>query len=165
MRPGFDLLKADILAELGKIDQLAAEFSLVEGLLDRAVEEVSNYDRGAIGYLLHSFYNGVERIFRAIALFFENELEPQTWHKDLLKRMTLEIPGFRPRVIDPELYRLLDDFRGFRHIFRHSYSFELDWEREKLVAKRFVRTSERLKKNINEFLDSLDQFEEGLRKK
>jgi len=41
--------------------------------------------------------------------------------------MKLEVPGFRPRVIDDSLYRLLDDFRAFRHKFRHSYAFELDW--------------------------------------
>ncbi len=36
----------------------------------------------------------------AIARFFENDLGPQSWHRDLLKRMKLEIPGFRPKLID-----------------------------------------------------------------
>mgnify|MGYP001821978684 CR=1 FL=1 len=36
-------------------------------------------------------------------------------------------------LIDDDLYRLFDDFRAFRHKFRHLYSFELDWERECIV--------------------------------
>lgn len=40
--------------------------------------------------------------------------------------MKLSIEGYRPAVIDEELYLLLEDFRGFRHVFRHSYSFEPD---------------------------------------
>ena len=47
------------------------------------------------------------------------------------------IAGYRPALIDEELYRLLDDFRGFRHTFRHAYAFELDWEKERLVAEKF----------------------------
>jgi hypothetical protein len=64
---------------------------------------VSDYDRGAIGYLLHNFYNGCENNFRSIVAFFENDLGPGTWHADLLRRMRLEVPGYRPAVIDDEL--------------------------------------------------------------
>ena len=60
-------------------------------------------------------YNGCENIFRSIARFFENDLGPTSWHKDLLKRMRMEIPGYRPKVIDDELYIILDDFRFLKH--------------------------------------------------
>jgi len=39
---------------------------------------ISYYDKGGIGYLLHNFYNGCENIFRSIACFFENDLGPQS---------------------------------------------------------------------------------------
>ena len=110
------------------------------------------YDRGIIGYLLHNFYNGCENIFRSIARFFENDLGPQSWHKDLLKRMKMEILGFRPSVINKELYLLLDDFRAFRYKFRHSYSFELEWEKEKAVAEKLRKTDALFQKQIRCFM-------------
>ncbi|MCF8104527.1 MAG: hypothetical protein K9K64_03500 [Desulfohalobiaceae bacterium] len=110
----------------------------VPGLLED--DEVSNYDKMVVGYLLHSFYNGCENMFRSVARFFENDLGAESWHRDLLRRMRLEVPGYRPRLLSDELYRSLDDFRGFRHRFRHSYSFELDWEREKVVARKLEPT-------------------------
>ncbi len=135
------MLKADVADELRKIERLETAFGEAEPKLALSPDEVGAYDRAAIGYLLHNFYNGCENIFKAIARFFENDLGPQTWHADLLKRMKLEIKEYRPAVIDEELYMLLEDFRGFRHVFRHSYSFELDWEKERLVARKLRRAS------------------------
>ena len=70
--------------------------------------------------------------------------------------MRLEVKGYRPAVIDDELYTLLNDFRGFRHVFRHAYTFELDWERERLVASRFTRTAALLEQQVETFLAKLD---------
>ena len=124
MRYNFELLKSDILDEIAKIDKIASAFNEIESKLKLDDDLVTPYDRGAIGYLLHNFYSGCENIFRSIGRFFENDLEPQSWHRDLLKRMKISIEGYRPRVIDDALFILLDDFRAFRHKFRHSYSFE-----------------------------------------
>ncbi|WP_295582849.1 antitoxin [uncultured Lamprocystis sp.] len=151
-----ELLCADVRDELAKIARLECLFASAEPHLALPAEAVSDYDRGAIGYLLHNFYNGCENIFRAIAAFFENDLGAGSWHADLLRRMRLEIPGYRPAVIDAELYRLLDDFRGFRHVFRNCYSFELDWDRERLVASRFRRAAALLHVQVNGFLGQIE---------
>ena len=161
MKYNFQLLKADILDELNKISRIEQEFVRIKSLVDLSPEEVAYYDRGAIGYLLHNFYNGCENIFRSIAGFFENDLGPQTWHKDLLKRMKIEISGFRPKVIDEELYTVLDEFRAFRHKFRHSYSFELDWEREKLLVIKFPPAAKSVRTQISHFLQKLEAAEKG----
>jgi len=150
-----ELLKADLDDELEKLGKLEREFAGVAEKLSLPPEKVPNYDRGAIGYLMHSFYNLSENMFQLIARFFENDLGPKDWHKDLLKRMKLEIPGYRPRVIDEELYRRLDDFRSFRHKFRHSYSFELDWEKERAVAVKLPETASMLRTQMAQFLESL----------
>jgi len=157
MKYDFELLKADILKELENIKLLESEFSKIKKMLRLPSEQVPYYDRGAIGYILHSFYNGCENIFNSVARFFENDLGPQSWHKDLLKRMNLEIPGIRPKLIDDELYRLFDDFRAFRHKFRHLYSFELDWERECLVAAKFPVTVKKFRTQVSDFLKKLEQ--------
>jgi len=159
MAYNIELLKGDIADELEKIELVVKEFRRVEDNLDLPPDRVPNYDRGAIGYLLHNFYNGCENIFRSIARFFENDLGPSTWHKDLLKRMKMEISGYRPRVIDNELYRLLDDFRAFRHKFRHTYGFELDWEKEQIVARKLLKTKVLLETQIKAFLDQLNKIE------
>jgi uncharacterized protein YutE (UPF0331/DUF86 family) len=160
MKYDVELLKADIDDELEKLRRLEEEFKSAEKRIDFSAQHISNYDRGAIGYLLHNFYNGCENIFRAIARFFENDLGPQDWHRDLLRRMTLEVVGFRHRVIDEELYRLLDDFRAFRHKFRHSYAFELDWDREHLVVNKFHRTASMLRDQVERFLEELEEIED-----
>jgi uncharacterized protein YutE (UPF0331/DUF86 family) len=69
--------------------------------------------------------------------------------------MKLDVENYRPAVIDEELYLLLEDLRGFRHVFRHSYTFELDWERERLVARKFRRVAAMLRDQVEEFLDLL----------
>ena len=160
MKYNLELLKADIMDELAKIEELARDFRFIESKLGLPEEDVPFYDRAAIGYYLHSFYNGCENIFRSVARFFENDLGPQTWHSDLLKRMKLAIPGYRPAVIDEALYRLLDDFRGFRHKFRHSYSFELDWEKERFVAEKFPAAAVLFRKQVERFLMDLEQIDE-----
>lgn len=156
MKYNIDFLKADISDELNKLARLEVEFDKIKDKLEFAEEKITYYDRGAIGYLLHNFYNGCENIFQSIARFFENDFGPQTWHKDLLKRMRIEITGFRPAVIDEKLFVLLDDFRSFRHKFRHSYAFDLDWEREKQVAGKFKKTSAMFQKQISAFMNKLD---------
>ncbi|MEX2534769.1 MAG: hypothetical protein WD273_04135 [Trueperaceae bacterium] len=158
--PNIELLEADIRDQLVKIARLEKDFVAAEVLMNRSADEVGFYDRAAIGYYMHSFYNGCENIFRSIASFFENELEPDSWHSDLLRRMKLEIPGYRPAVINDELYLLLEDFRGFRHVFRHSYTFELDWDRERLVVSKFRHSASLMHKQVQAFLAQLEEFEE-----
>lgn len=157
MRHDIELLKADVEDELAKISRLDREFEKLERVLDKSEEEITFQEKSALGYLLHSFYNGCENIFLSIARFFENDVEAGSWHKDLLKRMKLSIPSFRPPVIDEGLYRLLDDFRGFRHKFRHSYFFDLDWDRERLVAQKYKRTSQMLTLQVSAFLEGLEE--------
>lgn len=160
MKYNLELLKADLLDEIEKITRLESEFSKAMKTVGFTSQQISYYDRGAIGYMLHNFYNGCENIFRSIARFFENDLGPESWHRDLLKRMKVEVKGYRPSVIDAELYLLLDDFRAFRHKFRHSYGFELDWERERLLVKKFEHTVKLFKTQIQSFIKEFDKFED-----
>lgn len=161
MKYNLELLKADIQDELAKIERLVQDFGAIAPKLDLPAAQVSRYDRGAIGYYLHNFYNGCENIFRAISRFFEGDLGPQTWHADLLKRMKLAIEQYRPAVIDEALFLILEDFRGFRHLYRHSYSFELDWDRERLVALKLTRAVAMLREQVEGFLAKLTELESG----
>ncbi|MFQ5596128.1 MAG: hypothetical protein ACE5HA_18455 [Anaerolineae bacterium] len=78
---------------------------------------------------LHSFYNGLERIFETIA----RQLDPafpsgEWWHRDLLERMGQEIPGMRPAVLSADSIEKLDEFLAFRHRVRNIYTFNLEYD-------------------------------------
>lgn len=155
MKAEVELLKADIRDEMNKIGKVYDEFIFLKKKLDQK-EAIDSYDKAAMGYLIHNFYSGCENIFRSIARFFENDFTNRSWHRNLLKRMALDVTGFRPRVISEDLFVLLDDFRSFRHKFRYSYSFELDWEREKIVANKLNQTWEMFQDEMDAFLGKLD---------
>jgi hypothetical protein len=75
---------------------------------------------------LHGFYSGVERIFEDIARTVDRSLPTNAeWHRDLLLQMADEISTIRPAVIDIGARRCLDEYRGFRHIVRNIYTFNL----------------------------------------
>lgn len=158
MTYNLELLRADVEDELKKIARLEEEFAKADEKLNATADSVSFYDRSAIGYILHNFYNGCENIFKSIARFFENDIGPDSWHSDLLKRMKLAVSGYRPAVIDEELYLLLEDFRGFRHVFRHCYSFELDWDRERAVALKLRPAAALLRYQVMAFLERLSDI-------
>ena len=77
--------------------------------------------------------------FQEIAKTFENKVEdPAKYHRELLKRMYMDIPGIRPKSLSLESYHALDELRGFRHIFRHAYDYELDPERVDSLKQKIV---------------------------
>lgn len=81
----------------------------------------------SLAYKLHNLYSAYEDMFKLIAAFFENQIEDMAkYHTDLLKRMLIEIEGIRPNILSEESFKVLDELRGFRHVFRHAYSYELD---------------------------------------
>ncbi len=47
-------------------------------------------------------------------------------HQDLLDQMPAAIEGKRPALLRPEVYGLLVELKGFRHVVRHRYGFDLD---------------------------------------
>ncbi len=157
MKEKIKLLEANIKQQMSKIEKCRNELeSFVKG--KNIKKGVNNYDKATIGFYLHNFYNGCENIFTLIARAFENNIEPQVWHRSLLERMCLDIEGVRPAVIDEKLCVLLDNFRGFRHVFRHCYSFELDWNRERIVLEQFSDTFVLFKSATKEFLIKLDEM-------
>lgn len=72
---------------------------------------------GSVAFDLHSFYQGVERIFEAIAKSIDRSVPSgDRWHKRLLVQMTEEIPGIRPAVISVKTKTALNNYRTFRHL-------------------------------------------------
>jgi len=113
---------------------------------------------GSVAFDLHSFYQGVERIFEAFAKSIDRNVPAgETWHKNLLLQMTEEIPGIRPAVISEETMAALDSYRTFRHLARNIYTFNLDTRRMKTLVENFPDTVEMACKDISVFLDFLKE--------
>ena len=58
----------------------------------------------------------------------ESALTSTMWHSELFSSM-FEKTENRVAVLPEDLKAPLKEYLGFRHVFRHSYGYELDWDR------------------------------------
>ncbi len=139
-----------------EIDQLEQLLEAYADLLARAKESKPGLiEVTAQASVLHSFYNGLENIFLSIAKGIEASVPTGSqWHRDLLTQMAEPMPPRDP-ILTPETVGLLAGYLGFRHFYRHSYSFFLDWdEMEKLVLP-LSEVWARVKAELQLFLSKL----------
>ena len=108
--------------------------------------------RFPLAYKLHNLYSTYEVMFKLIARFFENQIEDiSLYHSALISRMRIEIEGVRPSILSDKSYKMLDELRGFRHVFRHAYSYELDAERVIRLSGKTAKLKETFIEDFNEF--------------
>jgi hypothetical protein len=74
-------------------------------------------------------YGVIENYCLRVAKFFENGLGRDSWHKELLRRMTMEIETVRPALLDQATYQLVDELRSFRHLRTNSKRSPVPWSR------------------------------------
>jgi hypothetical protein len=149
------------------ISQIAFEIRQVDQLLEAYTDLLERVQRNtpdlvevtAVASVLHSFYNGLESIFLSIARGIDADVPTGAqWHRDLLTRMA-EPTSSRRRVLTTEVVYRLADYLGFRHFYRHSYSFYLEWdELEKLVTP-LAEVWERTRDELQMFLGRLSSGE------
>jgi hypothetical protein len=122
------LLPALIHRECVELDRL------VETCLNRFARRAEFVKSGSEDILadslaacLHSFYGGLERIFEAIVREIDGTRgRSAEWHRELLQAVSVERAGSRPAVISEASYRELEEYRAFRHLFRHLYTHHID---------------------------------------
>lgn len=147
-------LGAVITEDLAAIERLNVELSKLTVSL--AAPEPEFRDMAAVAYVLHNVYCALESAFEQVSRTFENHItDPAQWHRELLAKMFLEIPTVRPAVLPADLRGFLNDLRGFRHLFRHSYDFQLDPEK----LSRLVRDWTAARPDL---LAALTRFRDGL---
>jgi serine phosphatase RsbU (regulator of sigma subunit) len=127
-------LASVIAADLTALDQLQRELNELQKSL--AVSTPTFRDLAAAGYVLHNVYNALENTFEQISRTFENHINDRTqWHRELLSKICLKIPGIRPAVIAVDARHVLGDLLGFRHVFRHAYDYNLNADRIRLLIR------------------------------
>ena len=145
-----DITIEKINLEISKIDILVDKSSLLLAKCNSA--EPDFFDLNAIGSILHSFYNGLESIFKLIHKAADgNPLTSTMWHSELLYSMFEETTS-RKVVLQKELRDSLKDYLGFRHVFRHSYGYELSWEKLNPLFSEMPNIWQKVKSCLQNFL-------------
>jgi len=151
-------MKKELLAIL--LGFLNNQKELIQRLLQdiQLTEPDSREKVSHLGYLLHNLYCALEDIFREVAQTFENQIEdPARYHRELLKRMHCEIPQIRPPLLTSRSYPLLNELRGFQHVFRHAYDYELSADRLAQLRVKILAGWESIQRDLDEFKNSLQK--------
>ncbi|RME46581.1 MAG: hypothetical protein D6791_07905 [Chloroflexi bacterium] len=141
-------------------------YSDLERVVERAEELLGKARRtGDDGYLdgvalnLHGFYAGVERIFEDIARAMEEGVPTgPDWHRDLLLQMSATIDEIRPPVITQETRYCLDEYRGFRHVVRNVYTFNLRPTRLQELTDELRACYEAVVRDLEAFAEFLERL-------
>ncbi len=129
------MVRDNLLLLVGEIRESQSVLERLQGLYESYESQFADSsqrdvrDAVLLAEIFCNTYTCVETILFRIARQFENHLDPQQWHKELLPKMRVEVPGVRKAVLSRETYRLLDELRRFRHFKRYYYEFDYDWRR------------------------------------
>jgi len=144
---------SEIEFEISQIEQLLATYAdLLKRVQDRSPDTV---EIAAIASVLHSFYNGIEKTFLSIAKAMDAGVPlGERSHRELLIQMTKKMAR-RRAVISEKTSKTLVDYLAFRHFYRHSYSFVLDWEELKKLALPLNPNWSQIKSDLLGFVENL----------
>jgi len=148
----WDSLREQVTLERGQLHRL---FRVHLPLLEKcAVSPPNDIELSALAAMLHSFYNGVENIFKRVTLELGDRMPGgESWHKELLDGMTRPT-GNRNPVLSPELGRRLKEYMEFRHVFRHAYTFDLRWDRMKTLVLGCAETLQLVEGELDRFFEA-----------
>lgn len=150
-----EALRLEVESELRYLERLVRR---VERSLEDAPPEPDEVEVQGIAKYVHDFYNGVERIFERIAVRVNGDLPPgPSWHTLLLQRVAQPFPSVRPAVIDRSLEVHLIEYLRFRHLFRHTYGYDLDWKRVRELSQALPGVMDRLQAHLSAFLMQLQE--------
>ena len=106
---------------------------------------------------LHGFYSCLERVFELIAKNIDGSIpEGENWHQELLRQMLTEIKQVRPAVISRDSYDDLNEYRGFRHVVRNVYTFNLSIKKLKPLVYDIDSVYASVKNEIEKFIQLIN---------
>ena len=141
-----------------EILEIEKEIESYKVLIDLCkVKEPDLIEKTAIASVLHSFYTGIENILVAIAKDFDKNVpSDKNWHNKLLNQIS-EKTKHREAILSKNNMSILLDYLGFRHFYRHSYSFYLDWN---LLSQLIVSIENNWKKVNKDFSNFVNWLKE-----
>ena len=141
-------------------EQVNLELALLRRLMDfhrpmlekARSAELEPHELSSLAACLHSFYSGIENIFKQIARDIDGSVPSGMFsHSDLLTVMARPTSS-RSAVISEELLETLDAYLDFRHVFRHAYTFDLKWRKMADLVLHCEETLDRLQTELEAFL-------------
>ena len=125
----YRLLARRIQLELEELERTQAAIQKHWQTAHRVAADQDAY-LNSVALNLHSFFSALERVFELIALELDGgALGGDSWHTELLRQMSMDVPGVRPPVLQPDTAARLDEYRKFRHRIRNIYATNLDPDR------------------------------------
>lgn len=143
---------------LEKMMQLYASYEPV--FSDESKRELR--DAVMLSEILCNSYTCLETLFFRISKLFENHLDAHQWHKDLLHKMCIEVPGIRKAVLSSESYALLDELRRFRHFKRHYYDFDYNWRKLEYLRGVYERLSPIILNELGDYVAFLSKLADSM---
>jgi len=149
------------------VERICDEVEELERVVQRALRSWSQAQKvpGEQAYLdsvalsLHGFYSGLERLFELVARHVDHTLPvSETWHRDLLQRMTQDLVDVRPAVISQDNALILDEFRRFRHLVRNVYATNLVPDKMAGLMSALPRLWPRLRAELLAFAQFLEDL-------
>ncbi len=152
------LLPALISREIIELDQLVEvcmkRYARRAELLGAGAEDIL---ADSLATCLHSFYTGLERLFEIIVREVDGaRSHPAEWHRELLMAVSVDRPGLRPAVLSEAAFQRLDEYRAFRHLFRHLYTHRIDPGRIFTLMETLEETWRVVRDDLFRFLVFLD---------
>ena len=122
-----DKLKVKVSFEISQIDKLLDTHKPLLDLCKLKIPDLIEMSASAM--FLHSFYNGIENILKLIITSYDNKLPSDNkWHMELLEKAFIPNEN-RQNIFRKEIQEKMEEYLKFRHFVRHSYGFQLEWER------------------------------------
>jgi len=149
-------LKAELLDDMRLLDELEGKYRLIHAKLASITPD--EFDYVGLAYTIVNLYSLMENYFLRIAKCFENNVDALNWHRDLIRRMSLEIEGVRPAVLATEDVLPIDELRAFRHVFKPIYQSELDRQKLDIVDSRTPRAVAAFRSAHARFICNLQQM-------
>lgn len=141
------------LTLISRIEREIADIELLVEKIQKGWEKTKQNEESffldSVALNLHGFYSALERIFITIAREIDGFVPAGvSWHHELLFQMQTEIKKIRPPVISPDTCSRLGEYRGFRHIVRNVYSFNLSISRIEPLVDELPLLFEHIKEEL-----------------
>ncbi len=151
------LLIGEIREGVAMLDNIQALYTTYSpAFMDEAQRDLR--DAVMLAEIITNTYTCIETILFRISRVFENHLDAQQWHKTLLRKMRVDIPGVRQAVLSRETYTLLDELRRFRHFKRYYYEFNYDWGRLDYLKSVYERLLPVIQQDMDKYVDFLSIY-------
>ncbi len=148
------------------VSRIREELHEIEKLVLRALKAWDNAKETAdelyldsVALNLHNIYSAIEKIFELIAKNIDSSIpNGDSWHLELLKQMATKIQQVRPPVIKKQIFELLNEYRGFRHIVRNLYTYNISTKKLTPLVEDLQPTYNLVKRDIEDFLKLFEEL-------